>query len=369
MILAKIRNFKYDKQLRNTLDEINFDDINKIKSNCCINFNGKKFGISKWISPKRTRSYPYSKVYNTFDECNSKTVTVIPIIKDEGYNGDMDYLQWDTISLMSLLGVFVIISYYDSAELNNKNPKKLNKITKQKFNNEHVTSQLTELSKYHQSALHWNINQLSNSNLIRLAEKAKSAYTNISLNLGIKMHPLTNIDKFVKRISNDLDSFMKYSREKAIKAQNREVLTLQPKEAIGVGKKMPITIENYLGGYYFFTVDDVIINHDETQICLIESKHSSKSKIPSTDDIKDGLLKLMLYNNLDEIITTSGNKKKNVFLRLTSSSLICNIKLPATDKEINIFLDRNELFKKEKLIHQLNNEAIHNNFNILIEKA
>ena len=58
------------------------------------------------MSPKRTRSYPYERVYNSLRI--SKKITVIPVIKDEGAKGDRDFLQWDTISLMSLLDVFVL---------------------------------------------------------------------------------------------------------------------------------------------------------------------------------------------------------------------------------------------------------------------
>jgi hypothetical protein len=41
-----------------------------------------------------------------------KKITVIPVVKDEGANGDRDYIQWDTVSLTSLLDIFVIFAYY-----------------------------------------------------------------------------------------------------------------------------------------------------------------------------------------------------------------------------------------------------------------
>ncbi len=69
----------------------------------------KQIALSSWVSPKRTRSYPYSRVYDTLN-FSGKKATIIPILKDEGKQGDRDFLQWDTISLMSLLGVYVIIS-------------------------------------------------------------------------------------------------------------------------------------------------------------------------------------------------------------------------------------------------------------------
>lgn len=367
MILAKIRNFSYDKQLREKLPICEYSDVNDLASKCCITINEKTFGFSKWVSPKRTRSYPYSRVYDTFDECNSKTVTIIPIIKDEGADGDMDYLQWDTISFMSLLGIYVIIGFYDAAELNTRNSRKPNKITNQKLNNAYISDQLLHLSRYHHDALHWNLNQLEQNNLIRLTNLARHAYENIGRNLNIRMHPPKNIDRFLARISKDRESYMSYSREKAKKAQNREVLTLQPKEAIGVGEKMPITIENYLGGYYFFTVDDVIVHNDI--IYLIESKHTNYGLLPAIDDIKDGLLKLMLYNNLDEIVDLNGVQNHRVVLRLTSTELRANISLPNDLNEINKFLFENSLENKRDLILQLHNEAVRNNFTIWIEQV
>ncbi len=58
-------------------------------------------GYSKWVSPKRTRSYPFERIYNTYN--SSKILTVIPIIKDEGLDGDIDKIGWMTFSWMNLL--------------------------------------------------------------------------------------------------------------------------------------------------------------------------------------------------------------------------------------------------------------------------
>ena len=60
-----------------------------------------------------------------------------------------------------------------------------------------------------------------------------------------------------------------------------------------------------MGGHYFFTVDEVLIKDDT--INLIESKHSVKSILPSRGDIKDGLLKMILYSTLTEVKVNSEN--------------------------------------------------------------
>lgn len=89
MLLAQITNFSYQKCYKEVLQsfefsDINAFDINALPSKCLVNFGGKSIALSKWVSPKRTRSYPYSRVYDTFDCGASKVATIIPLIKDEG---------------------------------------------------------------------------------------------------------------------------------------------------------------------------------------------------------------------------------------------------------------------------------------------
>ena len=296
-------------------------------------------------------------MYDTFDCDVSKVVTIIPIIKDEGSSGNMDYLQWDTLSLMSLLNVYVILAFYDKAEIHRI---KQNKITNQKFHNGYIKQELEKLCNYHQSALHWNLNQLKQENLSLLIESAKQSYTNISRSLGCTLHNPQNIDKFVTKITQSKDSFMEFSRSKAKMAQNREIHTTQPKEFIGIGKKTKIMIQNYLGGQYFFTIDVVLFKDKCLYLC--ESKHSKNTILPSEDDIKDGLLKLMLYNNIDSI---QGYKNFKVVLRLTSNILQDSIALP--NNNLELFLNSNPFSSKEKqMLLYLNLESNKNHFSVWI---
>lgn len=103
-----------------------------------------RIALSWWVSAKRTRSYPYARVYDCLG-FQGKKVTVIPIVKDEGKEGDRDFLQWDTISLMSLLGVYTIISYYSSAE---KSSRYRYKITNQRFDIPHLKREIKNLLSY-----------------------------------------------------------------------------------------------------------------------------------------------------------------------------------------------------------------------------
>jgi len=108
--------------------------------------------FSQWVSPKRTRTFPFARVYDTL--CRKNRITLIPFCKDEGADGDRDFIQWDTVSLMSLLNVYVIIGYYNKAEKNTR-PGQVykNKISNQIFDYSHVVrSHDCRLSF---SALHW----------------------------------------------------------------------------------------------------------------------------------------------------------------------------------------------------------------------
>jgi len=78
------------------------------ESSFILKINNDLMAVSLWVSPKRTRSYPYARIYDTLRFVGKK-ITIIPVIKDEGLEGDRDFIQWDTISLMSLLGIYIII--------------------------------------------------------------------------------------------------------------------------------------------------------------------------------------------------------------------------------------------------------------------
>jgi len=289
-----------------------------------LNINEQAIAISKWVSPKRTRSYPGARVYNTLGY-SGKKITIIPFVKDEGADGDRDFIQWDTISLMSLLGVYVIVAFYSKA---GKSDNYKNKITNQIFDSEFIIKELDKLLSYQSDALHWNIEQIDNITIP--ANMAKHSYCRIQNELNVKMHSLSGIEDRIAIILQGKDEFMNTSRNSAKKAQIRETHTIQPKEEVADGIKAQINITNYLGGTYYLTCDEAKINNDE--IHIIEAKHTKNGEIPSLDDIKEGFIKMILFSNLKEV--TVDNKKLNPipFLKLTSNS-----------KNINL---ENELIKK-----------------------
>ena len=363
-IEGKITGIKYKVSFTETLKTVdirNFN-INESPAFCLVKDNNNSFAVSKWVSPKRTRSYPYERVYNTLTF--SKKITVIPIIKDEGAGGDRDFLQWDTISLMSLLDVFVIFAYYEKAEIKSLSK---NKITNQQFNNKYVISKIKEIEQYHSSALHWNLNELKN-NFITLINKAKNCYAEISKQTDIKMHDSVRIKTFEANIQINLIAFMLFLREKAEKEQTREIFTTQPKESLSTLTKAKITITNYLGGEYFFTVDEILIENNI--VYLIESKHSTNAILPSKGDIKDGLLKMILYSNLSDVEVDGVKTKSKAILKLTSPKIKGEITSKSYAGKRAEFIFANKLDgNKQLLISELFKEAEENGFEVEIGKG
>lgn len=272
---------------------------------------GNTIAVSWWVSSKRTRSYPYARIYDTL-AFQGKKVTIIPIFKDEGLDGDRDFLQWDTVSLMSLLGVYVVIGYYVSAT---PNTNYKNKITNQRFDVEYLASQIRELLSYQSDALHWNLSQVEKVG--ELAQKAFTSYGATSEKLDIGMHSSKSAERRITELLRGKDAFMNLSRKLAERAQLREVITRQPKERLS-GDKSSIAIKNYLGGYYFFTVDEA--RREGDKILLIEGKHTKTSRLPSVDDIKDGLLRMILFANLQSVEVDSHKALPVPVLLLTTAS-------------------------------------------------
>lgn len=119
----------------------------------------------------------------------------------------------------------------------------------------------------------------------------------------------------IQELLKGKENFMNLSRNLAQKAQARERTTVQPKEQLD-GTKATLTIKNYLGGYYYFTCDEAKLI--KNSICLIEGKHSKGSMIPSTEDIKDGLIKMILFSNLKEVKIGDREYTPLPILKLTS---------------------------------------------------
>src|SRR3989344_6855089 len=347
-IIAKITGIEYTPFLCRKLQSFKLEELQKAiskQATFILKANEKKeIALSWWVSAKRTMSYPYARVYDSL-ALTGKKVTIIPIFKDEGKEGDRDFLQWDTISLMSLLDVYAIVAYYSDAIQSSRYEKK---ITKQRFDTRYLNEQIGKLLSYQSSSLHWNVAQIDN--IWEIGKKALSSYEKISKKLGVEMHSKKSAEKRIEELKKGKDAFMALSRNLAELAQKRESITIQPKEHLD-GIKGEITITNYLGGNYYFTSDEVEL-HDK-DIWLIEAKHTKTNNLPSLEDIKDGLLKMMLFTNLKDVKIKNKSLNPKPILKLTTGD---NFSMQKLDK------------RQMRLLEVLKKEAKTNGFRILINK-
>jgi hypothetical protein len=130
-------------------------------------------------------------------------------------------------------------------------------------------------------------------------------------------------------LRGDKEEFMNISRQLAEVAQRRESITIQPKEHLA-GVKGVITIQNYLGGFYYFTSDEIEAKGKD--IYLIEGKHS-KATLPSVEDIKDGLIKMILFTNLKDVKINGKNYSARPVLKLTIENQFDTMQLRDSQKK------------------------------------
>ena len=362
-ISGDVETIKYKQFVNDKLRESKLEnfDINKAQGAFLLNNNNETIAVSRWITPKRTRSYPYERVYDTL-AVPGKKVTIIPVVKDEGLGGARDFLQWDTISLLGLLGVRVILAYYDSAE---KNTKRGDQITNQKFDNNYISARLKEAFEFKGTAREWN--ERESKQLKNVFEKAKLSYKKISAETKTYLHDADALDELIK-ITATPEKFLEFSRSKSQKAQAREYVTEQPKESLATDTKAKVTINNALFGKYFFTCDETRI--EDKTLYLIEAKHSIRGKMPSKNDIKDGFIKMMLYTNLTNVKVGNKPHLLKVQIRLTANALKGSINSDASEVNINKFLTENIFTKNDtNFVKKIFQEAKENNFTIILEHA
>lgn len=343
-----IRGVKYRAFLTDNLKKITFSDFDANSSNSfgIIEVEDTEVAYSKWVSPKRTRSYPFARIYNTYNA--AKILTIIPIIKDEGKDGDLDKLQYSTISWMNLLNVYIVLGYYDDAEKSLK-PGQSNKdkLTNQRFDNDFIKAQIQEIIEYKQSALHWNKN-LFEERFTQIFRIALDSYTDISVKKNIKIHSHSSMEKYLQAINEDFEAFKSLSLRGSQDASKREALTSHRLEYLTSGMKATFCIKNYLGGDYYLTPDEIF--PVEEGYIIQESKNSTKKALPDLSDIQDGLFKLILYSNINSLTLNDQPVSFSVKLKLTGINIRSHIVLPCNSESLEEFLEINqEIFGQKEI--------------------
>ena len=342
-------------------------DVNAAKSYGLINLGttGNNLAFSKWVSPKRTRTYPFQRVYNTLG-LSTKKVTIIPVIKDEGAAGDNDRINAMTFSWMNLMNVHIVLAWYEDAEkVNTKN-----KITNQVLNVESVTEKLLEISQFHSNALHWNTNHFEDD-FERIYLNAVESYQRISEKENVVMHKaqdhLATLEKF--KVDNQfcVETFKRVTLSGSHAAALRETVTLHELESLGADEKGIFSIINYQGGEYYLTADEIYWEND--QLVIQESKNTTKDQLPSKSDIIDGLFKLILFSNMEEVGVDDRTDVRFVTRLKLTGNLTGNLFLPTSMNRVSNFCQQNRLSSaRRKTITLLNQEAGMNDFQIWITK-
>jgi hypothetical protein len=134
------------------------------------------------------------------------------------------------------------------------------------------------------------------------------------------------------------------------------------------GLKATFSIENYLGGIYYLTPDEIIFENN-TYI-IQESKNTSTASLPKLPDIQDGLFKLILFSNLDSLILNNEPVLFVTKLKLTGNKVVGSIVFPdASLEDLEYFLEVNiKIFNtnQKAIIKKLALEA-QNNHKLKIE--
>lgn len=263
-------------------------------------------------------------------------ITIIPVIKDEGKKGDIDKIQYSTISWMNLMNVYIVLTYYESAQ---KNLKLEDKITKQKLNNELIKTQISEIIRYKQSALHWN-RSLIESRFITIFQQALESYKAISETTNVAIHPQEPLEKYLAKVMGNFEEFKNISLKGSAMACARELRTSHKLEFLEDGAKAQFYIENYLGGVYHLTADEII--KDGNAYIIQESKNTKTRFLPEIGDIKDGLFKLILYANLDKLLLNEKEINFSCCLKLTGTKVRGHLRLPCNETELEAFLQINK---------------------------
>lgn len=312
-------------------------DINRAKPAGLICFGSEGcVAYSKWTGPKRTRTYPFAHIYDTYGFAG-KIVTIIPVLKDEGRgerknDTNLDRINYITYSWMNLSNVYIILAWYEHAQKQSDV-----RITNQRFNSQYIREQVQRIKYYRLDAHHWN-RQHFRDDFVDIYMRALKAYERISRELGVILHQFRPQEEFLQAVVDDgepvkldIDKFRMLSLLRSERSAQHETVTHHQLERVsGTNTKALFHLRNNLGGEYYLTADEVVVE-DMENIVIRECKNTSKGFLPARSDIKDGLFKLLLFSRLEGAMIDDRMVHSRVELRLTGGKLTGEVQLPVDD--------------------------------------
>jgi hypothetical protein len=215
---------------------------------------------------------------------------------------------------------------------------------------------------YQQSALHWNIMHFERD-FERIYRRSIEAYQRIAAKTNVQMHTTTShleaLNRFMTDSAFDQGSFRRVTLAESLNAARREINSTHVQEYLMDGDKGYIALSNFLGGEYHLTIDEVFT--EDGTLVLQESKNTGTDKLPKAGDIKDGLLKLILYANIDRLFGDDDRPLSfRVQLKLTGR-LQGRLRLPADDSSIDTFCSHNQLsITQRHMLKKLHQEVAYN---------
>ncbi|MHA1380565.1 MAG: hypothetical protein ACTSRG_19535 [Candidatus Helarchaeota archaeon] len=291
------------KNYENLITEFNRDEINlksfkksrPKESYWRLKLNNYVYDIIKFTTPKRTRSFPFARVFDILFS-NNRKIAMIPIAKDE--REQVDFLGLETVAILNAFQVYVIISYYNDSEM--KIYKGIVKPTNQSLDFEYCAEQLIEIDKNDYGVIEWNQKQVKN--YANILKKAEESYKEIEIKLKMKKNTLPsvrNIPNHLKRIEEEgFEEYLKWRDRNKRVSQKSELSTIQPKEDViqkHSGIPLDISFQDNLGFKYplqFHTAPDETW-FIENNIFFIEKKRN-KSK----PNIVESVFRDIIYKNL-----------------------------------------------------------------------
>jgi hypothetical protein len=340
-------------------------DINRAKAFGIIQTENGDLAYAKWISPKRTQNYPLARVYNTYTDTTPKIkiLTIVPVIKDDGRDGDIDKIQYSTVSWLNLLNTYLVLGYYDQADRQKESDRQ--KLTHQRFNNESIRSQIQEIASSQQTALQWN-QQLFAERFTDILRRALDAYWEISDRTGVKIHAYVGMDDYRSALMADFEAPQKEGVRKAPIAHPVKYQSSNPKSS---NPTATFCIQDESGRVYAIAPDEILFIDDH--YILQESKTSTRKALPDLLEIQDALCKLILFSNLDTLKLSDQNDRGvenqgvefSTRLKLTGRGLKGQLLLPTSPEAIETFLTENVTAfhaQDHRTLQLLNSEAEQN---------
>ena len=308
-IEGKIGNQSYQFKIDSKLSSMDFvEAMRKPRKVFKSKFLNKEVAISVWTTPKRSKTYPLGRVYDTLSYHGIK-ITIIPVMVDYGKNGERGRIQPNTVDWMTSVGVYLILGVYVDAEkgkvgklaknagAKTKSSEGKPKFAKgQKFNLKHLQKQIEKIIKNKPDIKIWNENQFTT--IPNLLENAINNYKRLGEELDIPLSDFSRLEKKIRLWKNDLEQFLADCECLSKRAQNSEIRADHKLENI-TGAKGKINIDFGESRKLYLTADSIDLDNDKCLVTILEGKNASSEKFPKLNDVKDALFKLMIFKNSD----------------------------------------------------------------------